>query len=133
MTIQVHSFVIADGRTLRRLAANAVIFGLERRIERVTYHSIDPDGQNILALRVLLDRIGAEPTEPFIRARVQTVMGQPGPVVIGHLDVRLRDWLALPVADVGAGGYEQVGPLRRVQVDHLVPDEHTPPAQGWTA
>jgi hypothetical protein len=39
-----------------------VIFELERRIDGATNRSIDPHGQHILTLRVLLDRIGAEPT-----------------------------------------------------------------------
>jgi hypothetical protein len=131
MTIQVHTIVVADGHQLRRLAANAVAFELERRMDGTTLHRIDPDGQNVLTLLVLLDRIGGEASEPIVRARVHVAVGEEEPHRVRHFDVRLRDWLALSAPDLGAGEYDQVGPERHVAVDHLVPDEHTPGGEDW--
>jgi len=131
MTIQVHTLVVADGHQLRRLAANAVIFELERRMDGATFHRVDLAGQHILTLRVLLDRIGGDATEPIVRARVEVAVGEDEPNILEHFDVRLRDWLALCGPGLGHGEYDQVGPARRVDVDHLVPDEHTPGGRDW--
>ena len=67
MTTTVPTMVLAKGRQLRGLGQNAVIFELERRMDGATYRALDPDGVSILTLRVLLDRIGADPTEPIVR------------------------------------------------------------------
>jgi hypothetical protein len=131
ITIQIHTIVVADGHQLRRLAANAVIFELERRMDGATFHRVDLDGQHVLILRVLLDRIGGEATEPIVRARVLVAVGEEEPHTVEHFDVRLRDWLSLRVPGLGHGEYDQVGPARRVDVDHLVPDEHSPGGPDW--
>jgi hypothetical protein len=123
--------VLANGRQLRRLGGNAVIFELERRMDGATYRALDPDGVSILALRVLLDRIGADPTEPIVRAQVHAAVGMPEPVVIDHFDVRLRDWLVLNVVELDTEQWEQVGQARQVRVGDLAPDEHSPGGPHW--
>lgn len=121
---------------LRRLSANSYAEGLRWTLDTRVDVMLDPlakDGErfrHLLNVLVVLDHDeNGLPVEPFIRCRIiAKARNSATPLEQERFDVRLRDFAALPSADIDERGLTK-NPATRLNLPRtaLDPDENTPP------
>lgn len=113
---------------LLQVAENGRVAGFERTFNPELAHFLAPEGRHILRSRAFLDQVAGKAVPAFVRAEASvTLFGTRDPAVV-PLDVRLRDWMALPVAPPvsSAGVEDEVRINMQFKLDDLRPDERTP-------
>ncbi len=130
--VRVHPHMLATTEQLLLLIAVGVGEGFEHRADPdiVAALDVDPHARHVLSMRALLDRVAGVPCEPFVRCHLLAkVSDSDEPTEQDHIDVRLRDYVALEVAPYDRSATTELVremPHEALDPDHLTPIRSTP-------
>ena len=126
--IAIYEVVTPTTRQVKRLAANAIVYELEKQMDADTYMALKPDALHVLQLLAIMDRVEhVETTEPIVRAKCWLrFKGEEDVSLLPHFDIRLRDWAALKPFDPDKDKFVPSTYEHEVTYEQIVPDVNTP-------
>lgn len=127
--IRVHAHVLATTDQLLRACTTAIDLGHEFTLAPEVAQQLDLSlaARHVLSMRALLDRVGDREVEPYVRCFLAAkITDDEDPLEVDHLDIRLRDYVALTPADYDTTNTREL--VRQLPVDALAPDCLTPGA-----
>ena len=122
--ILVPAVVVCSTAQLRNSAANGRANDYEHWLDNKQLADLQEDGMHVLELMAVLDHDATGPHPIWVRSIVAMQVDGFDEDVDERFDIRLRDWLALPAADVKREDVD-IWPMQVRAID-IRPDKLTP-------